>query len=76
MYSIIFSIMRIYSQNLMNIPIPEGSIFRINLAWINTLDELKSILMKYEHSKIFMDLPIGRTKPPNNKYSFGLSTHS
>ena len=72
MYIIIFSIMRIFSQNLMNynIPIPEGSIFRINLAWINTLDELKSILKKYEHSKIFMDLPIGRTKPPNNKYSF------
>jgi len=64
--------MRIFSQNLMNynIPIPEGSIFRINLAWINTLDELKTILKKYEHSKIFMDLPIGRTKPPNNKYSF------
>jgi len=65
-------IMRIFSQNLMNynIPIPEGSIFRINLAWINTLDELKTILKKYEYSKIFMDLPIGRTKPPNNKYSF------
>jgi len=64
--------MRIFSQNLMNynIPIPEGSIFRINLAWINTLDELKTILKKYEYSKIFMDLPIGRTKPPNNKYSF------
>jgi len=64
--------MRIFSQNLTNynIPIPEGSIFRINLAWINTLDELKIILKKYEHSEIFMDLPIGRTKPPNNKYSF------
>ena len=64
--------MRIFSQNLINydIPIPEDSIFRINLAWINTLDELNSILKKHEHSKIFMDLPIGRTKPPNNKYSF------
>ena len=64
--------MRIFSQNLINynIPIPEDSIFRINLAWINTLDELKSILKKHNRSKIFMDLPIGRTKPPNNKYSF------
>jgi hypothetical protein len=69
---IVFFIMRIFSQNLMNydIPIPNGSIFRINLAWINSLDELESILKKHEHSEIFMDLPIGRTKPPNNKYSF------
>jgi citrate lyase beta subunit len=64
--------MRIFSQNLTNydIPLPKNSIFRINLAWINSLDELKSLLKKHEHSKIFMDLPIGRTKPPNNKYSF------
>ena len=64
--------MRIFSQNLTNygIPIPNNSILRINLAWINSLDELNSILKKHEHSEIFMDLPIGRTKPPNNKYSF------
>jgi citrate lyase beta subunit len=64
--------MRIFSQNLTNydIPLPENSIFRINLAWINTLDELKFLLLKHTNSKIFLDLPIGRTKPPNNKYSF------
>jgi len=64
--------MRIFSQNLTNydIPIPKNSIFRINLAWINSLDELNFLLKKYEHSQIFLDLPIGRTKPPNNKYSF------
>ena len=64
--------MRIFSQNLTNydIPIPNNSILRINLAWVNSLDELNSILKKHEHSEIFMDLPIGRTKPPNNKYSF------
>jgi citrate lyase beta subunit len=64
--------MRIFSQNLTNydIPLPKNSIFRINLAWINSLDELHSLLKKHEHSEIFMDLPIGRTKPPNNKYSF------
>lgn len=63
--------MRIFSQNLTNynIPLPDNSIFRINLAWINSLDELNSILKKHKHSEIFMDLPIGRTKPPNNKYS-------
>jgi len=64
--------MRIFSQNLTNydIPLPENSIFRINLAWVNTLDELKILLKKHESSEIFLDLPIGRTKPPNNKYSF------
>jgi citrate lyase beta subunit len=64
--------MRIFSQNLTNynIPLPNNSIFRINLAWINSLDELTSLLKIHERSKIFMDLPIGRTKPPNNKYSF------
>jgi len=63
--------MRIFSQNLKNynISIPDDAILRINLAWINTLDELKSLLKKYENSKIFLDFPIGRTKPPNNKYS-------
>jgi len=64
--------MRIFSQNLTNynIPLPENSIFRINLAWINTLDELNKLLIKHSESEIFLDLPIGRTKPPNNKYSF------
>ena len=64
--------MRIFSQNLTNyeIPVPEGAIFRINLAWINSLDELTMLLKKHTSSKIFLDLPIGRTKPPNNKYSF------
>ena len=64
--------MRIFSQNLTNydITLPTNSIFRINLAWINSLDELTSLLKKHKNSEIFMDLPIGRTKPPNNKYSF------
>lgn len=64
--------MRIFSQNLTNygIPVPEGAIFRINLAWVNSLDELMTLLKKHKSSKIFLDLPIGRTKPPNNKYSY------
>lgn len=64
--------MRIFSQNVLNygISIPDDSILRVNLAWINTIDELKLILDKHNKSKIFLDLPIGRTKPPNNKYSF------
>jgi citrate lyase beta subunit len=64
--------MRIFSQNIINygIPIPENSILRINLAWINSIEELQVILEKNNNTEIFLDLPVGRTKPPNNKYSF------
>lgn len=63
--------MLIASQNLTNygVPIPENTIFRINLAWTNSLDELEILLKKHHEHKIFVDLPIHRTKPPNNKYS-------
>jgi citrate lyase beta subunit len=49
--------------------IPDGAIYRINLAWVNTIDELKDLLLKHQEHKIFLDLPIGRTKPPHNNYS-------
>ena len=63
--------MLIISQNLTNyeLDIPQDAIFRINLAWINNLQELKAILEKHRTRKIFLDLPANRTKPPNNKYS-------
>ena len=63
--------MLIISQNLSNydISIPDDSVFRINLAWINNLDELKILLTKHSNHKIFLDLPINRTKPPNNTYT-------
>ena len=63
--------MLIISQNLTNyeLDIPQDAIFRINLAWINNLKELESILEKHRTHKIFLDLPANRTKPPNNKYS-------
>jgi citrate lyase beta subunit len=61
----------ILSQNLSNydFPIPEGSVFRINLAWVNNTNELKALLDKHKAHTIFLDLPAGRTKPPNNSYS-------
>lgn len=63
--------MLIISQNLTNynVPIPEDAVFRINLAWVNDLDDLKTLLRKHRLHKIFLDLPINRTKLPNNKYS-------
>ena len=62
--------MLIVSQNLTNyeIDLPQDAIFRVNLAWVNNLKELEVILEKHGSHKIFLDLPINRTKPPNNKY--------
>ena len=50
-------------------PFPSDVIYRINLAWINTVDELSEILSKHKNHKIFLDLPVRRTKPPENRYS-------
>jgi len=63
--------MRIISQNIINygFDVPTDIILRINLAWCNSIEELKNILKKHKESKIFLDLPIKRIKPPNNKYS-------
>ena len=63
--------MILISQNITNydIPIPENSVFRINLAWINSIVELKKLLEIHQSHIIFLDLPVNRTKPPNNKYS-------
>ena len=63
--------MRIFSQNIINygIPIPENSILRINLAWVNSIEELEKLLQKHQDHQIFLDLPKGRVKPPNNKYT-------
>ena len=65
-------IMILISQNITNYSfnIPENAVFRINLAWINHIDDLKKLLEKHSNQKIFLDLPINRIKPPNNKYSF------
>jgi len=63
--------MLIISQNAKNygIPFPDETIFRINLAWVNSLSEFTELLEKHKENKIFLDLPVGRLKPPNNKYT-------
>ena len=64
--------MFLISQNIKNhynFKLPDDVILRINLAWCNCLDELKDKLSDDKDSKFFLDLPQGRIKPPNNKYS-------
>ena len=63
--------MRIFSQNLSyyDIPLSTDCIFRVNLAWVNSIEELESILIKHKDHSLFLDLPVNRTKPPHNKYS-------
>ena len=63
--------MFLISQNIesYDVQLPDNAVFRINLAWCNNLKELENKLQKNEKIKIFIDLPIGRIKPPNNKYS-------
>jgi len=64
--------MLIASQNLTNydFPLPENTVYRINLAWVNNISELMDLLKKHSTHKIILDLPIGRTKPPHNSYTF------
>ena len=63
--------MLLASQNMLNydLTLPKDVVFRINLAWCNTLKELKSILSYNKKVEFFLDLPVGRIKPPNNRYS-------
>jgi len=63
--------LRVISQNIKNygIEVPSDTILRINLAWCNSIKQLKDILGKHKNNSIFLDLPIKRIKPPNNKYT-------
>jgi len=63
--------MFLISQNIdsYNITLPKDFVFRINLAWCNSLEELEQKLSKNKDTDFFIDLPVGRIKPPNNKYS-------
>ena len=63
--------MIIISQNASNydIPFPDDTVYRINLAWVNSIKELENLLDQHQDQKIFLDLPKGRVKPPNNRYS-------
>ena len=63
--------MRIISLNVTNfgIEVSKDTIFRINLAWCSSVKQLRDILDAHKNNSIFLDLPIKRIKPPNNKYT-------
>ena len=63
--------MILISQNMENydLVLPKDVVFRINLAWCNSLKELEVKLLKNKKAEFFIDLPIKRIKPPNNSYS-------
>lgn len=55
------------SNNLRkHIPLPDGTIIRINLAWYETLEILERNIQ--ENNIVMLDYPSGRTKPPANRY--------
>lgn len=60
----------IISQNLTKsgLQLPGHAILRVNLAWHKDLDSVKDMLNEYCNSDIFLDIPIGRKKPPNHKH--------
>ena len=64
--------MLLVSQNLFryDMEFPKDTVLRVNLAWVSSLNKLQSFLLKYDND-IFLDYPIGRTKPPSNKYDLG-----
>jgi citrate lyase beta subunit len=61
----------ISSQNLANydLNLPENTIFRINMAWCDSIEQFENILNKHKNNYFFIDLPINRVKPPSNKYT-------
>jgi citrate lyase beta subunit len=70
-YEKISGIMLLVSQNAekYDIILPNNTVFRINLAWCNTIKELEEKLTNNKESDFFIDLPVGRIKPPNNRYT-------
>lgn len=60
----------IISQNLTksDLHLPKHAILRINLAWHKDLNSVKTMLAGYPDNDIFVDIPVGRKKPPNHNH--------
>jgi hypothetical protein len=50
------------------IDLPDYFVIRINLAWEHDIAELLNHISLL-HNPIFLDIPIGRKKPPNNEWN-------
>jgi len=57
----------VMSESLLkyNIAISGVVALRVNLAWYADMASVKKVVDYYEWSDIFLDLPMGRKKPPN-----------
>jgi len=44
-------------------PIPEGTVVRLNLAWVKSKEEAAAVLREITHP-VYLDYPQGRSKPP------------
>ena len=61
--------MLLISQNLARyMPIPKSTVIRFNLAWVESIESLAKSIVDYDND-IFVDVPVGRTKPPHNSYT-------
>lgn len=60
----------IVSQNLLksDIKLPKHTILRVNLAWHSCLESVREMLGEYSDKDIFLDIPVGRKKPPNHSH--------
>ena len=60
----------VVSQNLVksNLHLPQDAILRINMAWHKDLDSVNKMCHEHEGHRIFLDIPIGRKKPPNHSH--------
>lgn len=60
------------SQNLLkyDIDIPLDAILRMNLAWHKDLRSARELIEEYQTYDVFLDVPIGRKKPPNFEHNF------
>ena len=52
----------------MDVEFPKHMVARVNVAWLDSLAELRGVLNKVKHD-IYLDYPKGRTKPPKPKIS-------
>lgn len=57
--------MILLSNNLKGrLDFPKNAVVRVNSAWVKNLKDLDKILRDNENSRVFLDFPSGRTKPP------------